>query len=57
VLNSQDTNNHTPLHIASYYGDFKASRLFKKYGATADSAATAERPLEVGKDKFARSVL
>ena len=57
VLNSQDYNYHTPLHIASYYGDFKSSRLFTKFGANAASAATAEAPLEVGKDKFARSVL
>jgi ankyrin repeat protein len=57
VLNSQDKNYHTPLHIASYYGDFKSSRLFTKFGANAASAATAEAPLEVGKDKFARSVL
>ena len=23
VLNCQDINYHTPLHIASYFGDFK----------------------------------
>ena len=27
ALNQQDTNTHTPLHIASYFGDFKSSRL------------------------------
>ena len=54
VLNSQDKNYHTPLHISSYYGDFKASSLFTSLGANAASAATAEAPLEVSKDKFAR---
>ena len=57
VLNCQDLNHHTPLHIASYYGDFKQSRIFTHLGANASSAATAEAPLEVGKDKFVRSVL
>jgi ankyrin repeat protein len=41
VLNCQDKNMHTPLHISSYYGDFKQSRLFKTLGASADSAANA----------------
>ena len=35
ALNQQDCNNHTPLHIASYQGDFKASRLFVDMGADA----------------------
>ena len=54
VLNSQDKNYHTPLHISSFFGDFKASTLFTQFGANAASAATAEAPLEVSKDKFAR---
>lgn len=53
----QDVNYHTPLHISSYYGDFKSSRLFTTLGANTASAATAEAPLEVGKDKFSRGVL
>ena len=57
VLNSQDNNYHTPLHISSYFGDFKSSRLFTKLGSNASSAATAEAPLEVAKDKFSRNVL
>jgi len=57
VLNCQDINYHTPLHISSYFGDFKCSRLFTHYGANPSSAATAEAPLEVGKDKFTRDVL
>ena len=57
VLNCQDINYHTPLHISSYFGDFKASRIFTKLGSNASSAATAEAPLEVGKDKFTRGVL
>lgn len=57
VLNCQDNNYHTPLHISSYYGDFKSSRIFTLLGADASSSATAEAPLEVGKDKFSRGVL
>ncbi len=57
VLDRQDNNHHSPLHVASYYGDFKASRFMIKLGADPNSAAFAERPLEVGKDKFVRSVM
>jgi hypothetical protein len=35
----QDDNKHSPLHISSYFGDFKASRMMKKAGAEASSAA------------------
>jgi hypothetical protein len=57
VLDSQDANHHSPLHVASYFGDFKASRYMVKLGADPNSPAFAERPLEVGKDKFVRGVL
>ena len=57
VLDSQDANFHSPLHLASYFGDFKAARYMVKLGADPNSPAFAERPLEVGKDKFVRSVL
>jgi ankyrin repeat protein len=57
VLDRQDCNFHSPLHVASYYGDFKASRFMVKLGADPNSPAFPERPLEVGKDKFVRSVL
>jgi len=57
VLNSQDVNYHTPLHISSYFGDFKSSRLFTSLGASTTSPADAETPLEVAKDKFTRNVL
>lgn len=57
VLNCQDVNMHTPLHIASYYGDFQSERLFIKLGASPSSAATAEAPLQLAKDKFSRDVL
>jgi ankyrin repeat protein len=43
--------------VASYFGDFKASRFMVKLGADPNSPAFAERPLECGKDKFTRSVL
>jgi ankyrin repeat protein len=57
ILDKQDLNYHSPLHVASYFGDFKCSRYMIKLGADPNSAAFAERPLEVGKDKFTRSVL
>ena len=43
--------------MASYFGDFKASRLLVKKGAEPTSAAFAERPLNVSKDKYTRDVL
>jgi hypothetical protein len=45
------------LHVASFFGDFKASRLLIKKGAEPQSAAFVERPLNVSKDKFTRNVL
>ena len=57
TLNAQDQNQQTPLHIASYFGDFKASRLMVDLGADSVNRTFAKRPLEVSKDKFARSVL
>ena len=57
TLNAQDTNQMTPLHIASYFGDFKASRLMVDLGADSVNPAHKKRPIEVSKDKFARSVL
>ena len=57
VLDRQDLNFHSPLHVASYFGDFKASRFMISLGADPNSQAFSERPLEVGKDKFVRSVL
>lgn len=57
VLTTQDQNYQSPLHVASYFGDFKAVRHMIDLGADANSAAYAERPLNVGKDKFVRNVL
>lgn len=57
ALNMQDSNQFTPLHIASYYGDFKSSRYMVEMGADPVSINYRERPLEVSKDKFARGVL
>jgi len=57
VLGRQDLNYHSALHVSSYFGDFKASRFMISLGADPNSQAFAERPLEVGKDKFVRSVL
>lgn len=55
VLNSLDKNSHTPLHISSYYGDFKSSRLFTHCGS--DSTKVVENPLKVSRDKQSRDVL
>ena len=57
ALNQQDTNTHTPLHIASYFGDFKSSRLMVELGAKSTAKHFNERPLEISKDKFSRDVL
>jgi ankyrin repeat protein len=57
VLNQQDKNYQSPLHISSYFGAFKHSHLLQKKGAEPTSAAFAERPLNVSKDKFTRNVL
>lgn len=57
MLDKQDENFHSPLHVASYFGDFKASRFMIELGADPNSPAFAERPLEVSKDEFVRKVL
>ena len=57
ALNIQDVNYHTPLHISSYFGDFKSSRLFTLHGADPASEANAEAPLQIAKDRFSREVL
>jgi ankyrin repeat protein len=57
VLDKQDENFHSPLHVASYFGDFKASRFMTELGADPNSPAFSERPLEVSKDEYVRKVL
>ena len=57
ALIQQDSNQFTPLHIASYYGDFKSSRYMVSKGADPVHANYRERPLEVSRDKFSRNVL
>lgn len=57
MLGHWDKNDHTPLHVSSYKGDFKSSRLFTSLGADPQSAANAEDPLKVAKDKYTRDVL
>jgi len=57
VLTTQDQNYQSPLHVASYFGDFKAARHMVELGADSNSAAYAERPLNVCRDKFVRGVL
>jgi len=57
VLNQQDVNMQSPLHVSSYFGVFKVSNVLKNKGAEPTSAAFAERPLNVSKDKFTRNVI
>lgn len=57
VLNQQDANMQSPLHISSYFGVFKVSNVLKLKGAEPTSAAFAERPLNVSKDKYTRNVI
>ena len=57
VLNRQDYNYHSPLHVASYFGAYQAQRVMTKHGAEPHSAAFAENPLEIAKDKYTRDVL
>jgi len=45
------------LHISSYFGVFKVSNVLKNKGAEPTSAAFAERPLNVSKDKYTRNVI
>ena len=39
VLNQQDANYHSPLHVASYFGASAASRFLIRLGAEPRSAA------------------
>jgi ankyrin repeat protein len=57
ALNTPDKNGHTPLHIASYFGDFKSQKFMVDLGAVSNPKNCEQRPLEIGKDKFARGVL
>ena len=57
ALNLLDQNQYTPLHIASYYGDFKSSRYMVDMGADPVHDSYRERPLEVSRDKYSRTVL
>ena len=59
VMDFVDVNGHTPLHIASYFGDFKTSRLFTMKGANPlfETANGKETCLAVGKDKYSRGVI
>lgn len=57
ALDQQDQNCHTPLHIASYVGDFKSARHFVDLGADPQSEDFKTKPLQVSKDKFARGII
>ncbi len=58
VLNMNDKEGNTPLHIAAYSGDFLATEHFLKLGA--DSTALNNRkqmPLDIAKNSLVRKVL
>jgi ankyrin repeat protein len=57
VFSQWDNNGHSPLHVASFKGDFKSSRLFTSLGADPQSADNSVDPLKVAKDKYTRDVL
>ena len=57
VLNQQDINYHSPLHVASYFGASATSRFLIRLGSEPRSAAFAQNPLEISKDKFTRNVV
>ena len=57
VLNQQDVNYHSPLHVASFFGAYQTTRLLTKQGAEPQSAAFPTKPLEIGKDRYTRDVL
>lgn len=57
VLNQQDVNYHSPLHVASYFGASASARALIKLGAEPRSAAFAQDPLEISKDKYSRGVV
>ena len=45
------------MHVASYFGASATSRTLIRLGAEPRSAAFAQNPLEIGKDKFTRNVV
>ena len=59
VMSILDTNGHTPLHISSFFGDFKISRLLAAKGANKlfEGGQDNETPLTVSKDKYSRDII
>jgi len=58
ILNMEDNEGNTPLHIASYSGDFLATEHFLRLGAS--SIATNRRkqmPLDIAKNNLVRKIL
>lgn len=52
-----DRNGLTPLHIASYFGDYKISKFFVDLGADPMISLGIKKPLEIAKNKPSRDVL
>lgn len=58
VLDYGDKNEHTPLHVAAYFGNYKMVRHFLKHGANQTKRdIQGHNPLDLSKDKFCRKVL
>ena len=59
VLNQQDSNGHSPLHIAAYHGDYVAVRAFLKQGSDPNlkDFKSNSNPLDLAKDKLVRQAL
>lgn len=52
-----DRSSLTPLHIASYFGDYKISKYFVDLGADPMISLGVKKPLEIAKNKPSRDVL
>jgi ankyrin repeat protein len=58
VLTMRDAEGNTPLHIASYSGDFLATEYFLKIGGDPTAQNNRkQRPLDIAKNKLVRKVL
>ena len=58
VLDMGDKKDHTPLHVAAYFGNYALVRHYLRLGANTNLKDFQQRtPLGISKDKFCRKVL
>eukprot|EP00826_Nyctotherus_ovalis_P035538 TRINITY_DN3059_c0_g3_i1.p1 TRINITY_DN3059_c0_g3~~TRINITY_DN3059_c0_g3_i1.p1 ORF type:complete len:647 (+),score=188.11 TRINITY_DN3059_c0_g3_i1:169-2109(+) len=58
ILNMEDNEGNTPLHIASYSGDFLATEHFLRLGASSTAANSRKQmPLDIAKNSLVRKIL